>query len=656
MFRAFADRSPPSRCVLVAALASSARASIEHPDPRAEALYESAMKRLERPTIEGRREAIVELEQATLYDKPQPELRAGAARLYAQWRLPSRTRAGATSGRAPRRPPTGRAPRARTDVRGATGSSTSNRPRSTAPCCICRRAGRLDPHLEDAWIQLTPLLIELGEVAGAEAAAERAIEADPNLPERHSWRSRIRRTAWAACNVPTALFHRVVPRCSRIVRDQFEDHRARSRPSADTMMLAPPSRSPRQPDVRARGSGSDNDPDLASPENEAQLEYWSRVAHAYFLYFNAKRREWDERGEVYVRYGPPELTPRTTRWATLRVTHGVTLDYPANAAASGSYPELGMRVWLRGPLADRVLPAADRDRRTAWIRPVPRFAGAGRREALAIRWRPRRVPQAAARRRAAALISGAVARFETDDGPRLLGAGRAPGEPGDSLRGRVGRARLDAARGRRAASQALSPSACDATAPAASPTSPTDAAARALPHRPVSVRDGDQAPRRVPRRGRHCRAREPGPQPERRRRRLRAAERVRAPGCANRAQPAARVTGADRRSPRTSRSTIWLPAATVTRGFEYQYTVKSVEKDPRIWIKRSCSVRGRASPRSQASREEENPRQRAPPVRERPGRVAAGAGSIGSGDHACAIWSPATSATRSAGSSRWRSH
>src|SRR5207253_1895319 len=50
----------------------------------------------------------------------------------------------------------------------------------------------------------------------------------------------------------------------------------------------------------------DADPDLASRENEAQLEYWSRVAQAYFLFFDAKRKEWDERGEIYVRYGPPQ--------------------------------------------------------------------------------------------------------------------------------------------------------------------------------------------------------------------------------------------------------------------------------------------------------------------------------------------------------------
>jgi len=48
------------------------------------------------------------------------------------------------------------------------------------------------------------------------------------------------------------------------------------------------------------------DPDLATRENEAQLEYWARVAHAFFLYYDERRRSWDERGEIYVRYGPPE--------------------------------------------------------------------------------------------------------------------------------------------------------------------------------------------------------------------------------------------------------------------------------------------------------------------------------------------------------------
>jgi len=52
LFHAFRRSLTAFALVFVAALASSARASIEHPDPRAEALYESAMKRLERPTIE----------------------------------------------------------------------------------------------------------------------------------------------------------------------------------------------------------------------------------------------------------------------------------------------------------------------------------------------------------------------------------------------------------------------------------------------------------------------------------------------------------------------------------------------------------------------------------------------------------------------------
>src|SRR5262249_59917092 len=56
----------------------------------------------------------------------------------------------------------------------------------------------------------------------------------------------------------------------------------------------------------ARRFWREHDPDLATPENEAQLEYWARVAQAYFLFYDPARRQWDERGEVYVRYGPPD--------------------------------------------------------------------------------------------------------------------------------------------------------------------------------------------------------------------------------------------------------------------------------------------------------------------------------------------------------------
>ncbi len=48
------------------------------------------------------------------------------------------------------------------------------------------------------------------------------------------------------------------------------------------------------------------DPDLTTPYNEVRLEFLSRGTMAYFLYFDARRRAWDERGWYLVRYGLPD--------------------------------------------------------------------------------------------------------------------------------------------------------------------------------------------------------------------------------------------------------------------------------------------------------------------------------------------------------------
>jgi GWxTD domain-containing protein len=50
------------------------------------------------------------------------------------------------------------------------------------------------------------------------------------------------------------------------------------------------------------------DPDLTSAANEVQLEYLSRGAYAYFLYFDQRKQRWDERGAILVRYGMPDGT------------------------------------------------------------------------------------------------------------------------------------------------------------------------------------------------------------------------------------------------------------------------------------------------------------------------------------------------------------
>jgi GWxTD domain-containing protein len=49
------------------------------------------------------------------------------------------------------------------------------------------------------------------------------------------------------------------------------------------------------------------DPDLTTPYNEVRLEFLSRGAIGYFLYYDQKRRGWDERGNYLVRYGPPDF-------------------------------------------------------------------------------------------------------------------------------------------------------------------------------------------------------------------------------------------------------------------------------------------------------------------------------------------------------------
>jgi len=48
------------------------------------------------------------------------------------------------------------------------------------------------------------------------------------------------------------------------------------------------------------------DPDLTTPYNELRLEFLSRGAIGYFLYYDQKRRGWDERGAFLARYGLPD--------------------------------------------------------------------------------------------------------------------------------------------------------------------------------------------------------------------------------------------------------------------------------------------------------------------------------------------------------------
>lgn len=108
----------------------------------------------------------------------------------------------------------------------------------------------------------------------------------------------------------------------------------------------------------------DSDPDLTTPENEALLDYRTRLALAFFLFRERGALRWDARADLFVRYGPPaaieynlagqgwdsELEITYSRHREL--THPGEMDYlpPPNGYPYNmqvwNYPELGIRTVL----------------------------------------------------------------------------------------------------------------------------------------------------------------------------------------------------------------------------------------------------------------------------------------------------------------------
>lgn len=287
-------------------------------------------------------------------------------------------------------------------------------------------ASRLAPAHGEAWLNLVPLLLEQHRVELALEAAGHALDADATNPEcLLAWAH----TSFRAGNVPRAdsVFRLVIPRLSTSARERYLDI-APLTTERDTAHLSHLPEKGRQ-EFLAR-FWKDHDPDLASPENEAQLEYWSRVTQAYFLYFNRRRQEWDQRGEIYVRYGPPKVVAYNPIGAPLRFQLGRYGSFPMNVLVWG-YPELGMTVSMH----DRLLtghylapfsviestdPVPDPDSLASHGENLATAGGRGVFPVLPPGTRP--LP-----------ISSIAGRFQGDRGPRLLGWVEGPGQPSDSL-------------------------------------------------------------------------------------------------------------------------------------------------------------------------------------------------------------------------------
>jgi GWxTD domain-containing protein len=558
---------------------------------RAEALARHAEQLLTRNTIDTRRLAIDYLEQAVLVDPANPAHQLALARVYYQAGFLKNARihfqrvVDLTPNDADGRYGLGLI--WRRDWLKFLDRVSLDRSIENYSACV-----KLSPGYMNGWLALVPLLVEKNDLAGAARAAYAANAAEPRRPE--PWLA-IAYTAYRLGRVTLAdsAFRATIPWLPDNVRARFDDI-APVASERDTMEFNHLT-SEKQLDFLRR-FWRDLDPDLASPENEAQLEYWARVAHAYFLFYDQRHQRWDERGEIYVRYGPPSRTDYNPVNMSLYGWKGS----PVNLLL-WEYPDLGMKVVME----DRLLtenymlplsltrdtdPRAEPDAASLRDTLLASHDGRGAFHRLPPGVEP--IP-----------VRGAIARFETEKGSTLLGEIETPGSPGDSLSAEwvvMDSSRVERARGWRL----LSPSACEATE--------RQAAQFAIELPPghyvagLTVRDA-KGRRGVFRADADLESVAAS---------LALSDVVVVCGNpdvavadANRTvriepNPSARVDADD---PLVAYFEIYhLNVGAEGRArFQYQYTVRSAEKDSRFWVQRILSPR-KSPPAISASREEEN--------------------------------------------------
>jgi len=558
-------------------------------------LYQAALRHLAQGTFDSRRTAIGELEQATLCDPGNFDYELTLARAYYQAgylksaRLRYQRVVGLVPDDASAHYGLGQVWRRdwlkfldRVSLNYAVGQFTV--------------AARLAPDRANAWVMLASLQLERGERLAARAAAAHALNAEPGDLDAQLASAMVEYRSGEVARAES-LFRVALPRLPRDVRERFDDISplASERDTAIFNRLGLVEKM-----EFLRRFWKEADPDPATPENEAQLEYWARVAQAYFLYYNARLRQWDERGEVYVRFGPPESAEYNPLGFTDGAIYDGTVtyrsDFPSNTLL-WHYPSLGMDVMLQDRLLSEryLLPIQ------MWGDPDPRPDAA----ALAARTDLESthdgrgvfpVLPPLARRLA---LAGMVARLGAGAGGRVLGAAVAPGSANDSLWATwvvLDSSQVEVAR----VQETLGPSACD---PVSSRTTELLQDLPAGRYRvSVSVRNQSGArgtyvaPLEVPAdRGTlalsdvviTCAAPDPTVLPVR---------------------PAADPEAAVEPGQPVSAYFEIYHLRTGDDGrahFEYVYTVRSADRDPRIWIQRLVSPRPRV-PTVSASREDEN--------------------------------------------------
>ena len=278
-----------------------------------------------------------------------------------------------------------------------------------------REAARLRPGFVKALTQLVALDVELGDLARAREAGEQALAAAPLQAEAQLVAGEM---AYRTGEIGRAdsLFRLALAHMDSAVVERFNDVTPLV-PIRDGDFLAHLDRAERS--AYARRFWNANDPDPVTPHNEAQLEFWSRQAHALMLLGDPWGPIWRERTAVYVRYGKR-----------------VQID-DAMRAHHFEMPRLDLGEVVVAPTVEQ-------------LERISLVTAEGGQSAFAP-LSPGNKPMPLAVR---------VMRFESASGASLMGQVETSGEPGDTLFGEC--VVLDAADSLVAhATRSLSPSACD---------------------------------------------------------------------------------------------------------------------------------------------------------------------------------------------------
>lgn len=419
----------------------------------ADSLHRRAVARLAEGTLDARRHAMAELERASLLDPARLEVWLDLGRLCLE--SGQRRRGRSCYERAQRAAPDDATAYVALGMAWTwewlgsfEDAALAQARRSLARACA------LAPGRADAWGALSALELSRGRVELGTRAAQQGVAADPAAWEPAVAFACASYRAGALARADSA-FRAALERMPAVTRRRF----------GDAVWAA-------EDGVAATWRGSD--PDLTTPENEAELDYMTRLGLALLLFRDARGLRWDMRTELFVRYGPPatvaanalsqRLLHQHNRYPTEKPPEYIDyspepLGYPFNVQ-SWAYPELGFRVdlWDRSLNQSFQLPVAlqsDPD-------PRPHPAALASRPDLVSLGDGRGVFRAMAPGSVPVPARGQVVRFPADQGAILVAHLVTPGEPGDTLRGAWTVADLDdrvIARG----SGTLSASACDPT-------------------------------------------------------------------------------------------------------------------------------------------------------------------------------------------------